>query len=87
MTAKRQKRTEEPEATTVVYCGPTIPGVANQFTFYRGGIPAALERKAEGMPAMRGLLVPLGEFPEAMKKLQGKFGHIYRLYRLVQEKI
>ena len=33
------------QATTVVYCGPSIPGVAKQYTAYTNGIPTAL---AEG---------------------------------------
>lgn len=28
---------------TLVYCGPTIPGVAKQFTFYRGGVNRGAE--------------------------------------------
>ena len=30
------------QATTVVYCGPSIPGVAKQYTAYTNGIPTAL---------------------------------------------
>lgn len=86
MTAKKRKQAAQ-EAATVVYCGPTIPGVANQFTFYRNGVPAAMEEKAEEIPAIRGLLVPLEQLPETMKKLRGGFGHAYRLHNLVQEKL
>ena len=41
MTAKKQTKPAA-EDGTLVYCGPTIPGVAKQFTSYRGGIPEAL---------------------------------------------
>lgn len=30
------------QATTVVYCGPSIPGVAKQYTAYTNGISTAL---------------------------------------------
>ena len=35
MTAKKQTKPAA-EAGTLVYCGPTIPGVAKQFTSYQG---------------------------------------------------
>ena len=61
------------QATTVVYCGPSIPGVAKQYTAYTNGIPTAL---AEAIVKL----------PEAMKNLRSGTGHISRLYRLVQVK-
>jgi hypothetical protein len=81
----KTKKTEQ-AAATVVYCGPTIPGVAKQFTFYRGGIPAPLAEAIQKNPSMGGLVIPLDQLPEAMKKLHGGYGHIYRLYRMVQAK-
>jgi hypothetical protein len=81
----KTKKTEQ-AAGTVVYCGPTVPGVAKQFTFYRGGIPKPLAEAIQKNPTMGGLVIPLDQLPEAMKKLRGGYGHIYRLYRLVQAK-
>lgn len=78
----KAKKTEQ--TATVVYVGPSIPGVAKQFTFYREGIPTALAEAIEAAPAMEGLVIPLEQLPEAMKKLRGGYGHIFRLYRLVQ---
>ena len=63
------------QATTVVYCGPSIPGVAKQYTAYTNGIPIALAEAIVKQPAM-----------EAMKTLRSGTGHISRLYRLVQVK-
>ena len=70
------------QATTVVYCGPSIPGVAKQYTAY----PTALAEAIVKQPAMEGLVVPLEQLPEAMKNLRSGTGHISRLYRLVQVK-
>ena len=50
MTTKKQAKAAE-EAGTLVYCGPTIPGVAKQFTFYRGGVTAELKAAQERRPA------------------------------------
>ena len=74
------------QATTVVYCGPSIPGVAKQYTAYTNGIPTALAEAIVKQPAMEGLVVPLEQLPEAMKNLRSGTGHISRLYRLVQVK-
>lgn len=85
MTARKQQKTVADNAT-VAYCGPTIPGVAKQFTFYRDGLPAALEAAKREDPALGGLLVPLEELPEAMRQLRMGTGPIYDLYRAVQGK-
>ena len=77
----------EQTTSTVVYCGPSVPGVAKQYTFYTNGITAPLAAAIEKYPPMGGLVIPLDQLPEAMKKLNGKYGHIYRLFRLVQAKL
>ena len=78
-------KTKKAEQTaTVVYCGPTIPGVAKQFTSYTNGLPAPLVAAIQNNPPMDGLMVTLEQLPDAMKQLNGRVGHIYRLYRLVQ---
>ena len=84
MTAKRQKKAPAVLAT-VAYCGPTLPGVAKQYTFFTGGtLPAALEAAKEKTPAQAGLLVPLEELPAALPPLREHTGPIYALYRAVQ---
>ena len=82
---------KDPKKTTqaagpVVYCGPTIPGVAVQFTTYTNGVPTALEEAIKEKPFMGGLVVPLDQLPDAMNKLRKGYGHIYRLYRKAQGK-
>lgn len=84
MTARRQRKTVEPGATAV-YCGPTLPGVAKQFTVYRDGLPAALEAAKRETPALGGLIVPLEELPEAMRQLRTGRGPMFTLYKAVQE--
>lgn len=84
--AKKATATER-ERKTVVYCGPTIPGTAKQYTIFNNGIPEGLEKRAEQVPAIRGLVIPLDDLPAAMKSLRSGAGHIYRLYRLVQAKL
>ena len=64
----------------MVYCGPSIPGVAKQYTAYTNGIPTALAEAIVKQPAMEGLVVPLEQLPEAMKNLRSGTGHISLLF-------
>ncbi len=88
MKEKTKKTAAADKGGTVVYCGPTIPGVAKQYSNYTGGaLPKRLAETVKKNPVMAGLVVPLEELPAAMEKLRGGYGHIYRLYRLMQAKL
>lgn len=82
--SKRQTKDRPPAQGAVVYCGPTIPGVAKQYTVYTGGLPAEMESRSRDTPAICGLVVPLDQLPEAMRQLREGTGRIYTLYRAVQ---
>lgn len=83
MKTKRTKKAAE-AAGTVVYCGPSIKGVARQFTAYNNGIPEGLKQAAEKNKILAALIVPLEDLPEAMRQLRQKSGRIYTLYKAVQ---
>ena len=73
-------------AGTVVYCGPSIKGVARQFTAYNNGIPEGLKAATEKNKVLAAMIVPLEELPEAMRQLRQKSGRIYTQYKAVQGK-
>ena len=83
MTTKRTKKAAE-AAGTVVYCGPSIKGVARQYTAYNNGIPEGLKQVAEKNKILAALIVPLEDLPEAMRQLRQRSGRIYTLYKAVQ---
>lgn len=83
MTTKRTKKAAE-AAGTVVYCGPSIKGVARQYTAYNNGIPEGLKQAAEKNKVLTALIVPLEDLPEAMRQLRQKSGRIHTLYKAVQ---
>ena len=83
MTTKRTKKAAE-AAGTVAYCGPSIKGVARQYTAYNNGIPEGLKQAAEKNKILAALIVPLEDLPEAMRQLRQKSGRIYTLYKAVQ---
>ena len=52
--------------TPCVYCGPSVRGVARQYTVYASGnTPAALQH-----PAAKNLLVPVERFAQTRKALE-----------------
>lgn len=79
--AKHTRKTAAPAAAQSVYCGPTIPGVAKQFTVYTNGIPPALAAATEKNPILGSLVIPLDKLPDAMRQLREGAGSIYTLYR------
>lgn len=57
-----------PEA--VAYCGPTIKGVAPQYTVFVGGIPEKLTEIAEEHPVVKALIVPREKLAEMREKVE-----------------
>lgn len=68
------KRTKPTEPTgPLVYCGPTIKGIAKQYTTFSDGIlPEALAEKAQAIPAIRALIVPLDALAQTRLSLGDK---------------
>ena len=54
----------------VVYCGPTIKGLAPQYTVFVGGVPAKLAEKMEAIPVLKALTVPREKFAEMRVKVE-----------------
>ena len=53
-----------------VYCGPSVRGVARQYTTYQGGIPAGLKEFVKAHPAARGLIVSTEKFASVRRRLE-----------------
>ena len=58
------------KAGPVVYCGPTVRGVAKQYTVFSGGIPEALEAFIAIHPEAGELVVDVERFAETRKRLE-----------------
>ncbi len=54
----------------VAYCGPTIKGVAPQYTVFVGGIPEKLAEVAEEHPVVKALIVPREKLAEMRVKVE-----------------
>lgn len=52
-----------------VYCGPSVRGVARQYTVYAGTIPETLKAFIAAHPAAKGLLVSVDRFAQVRSNL------------------
>ena len=69
-TAQAEKtETRKPRAQgSQVYCGPTVRGVAKQYTVYAGELPEELTAFIQKHP--EALVVPVERFAETRRKLE-----------------
>lgn len=71
-TAKEQEaeRADKGLPDPCVYCGPSVRGVAKQYTTYMGGIPEPLQELIQAHPTARAMLVAPGKFAAFRKRLE-----------------
>ena len=71
-----------------VYCGPTVRGVARQYTTYQGGgIPDALRDFIGEHPEARQLIVSTAQFPAMRKRLDTPGTAEAKLYKRVKAQL
>ncbi len=72
---------------TVVYCGPTVHGIARQYTSYSGGIPEALKEFIDLHPTIRGLIVPVERFAKTRRAIETNGTAESVLYQKIKSEI
>jgi len=65
------------EKESMVYVGPTINGVAVQYTVYNNGISAELKTAIEAMPVIGNLIVPITKLSSTMQNLSNHQGAMH----------
>jgi hypothetical protein len=60
---------EKVKNDSVVYCGPSIKGVAQQFTTYTNGLPKKLKQYSESNNSFKRLIVPINRLVETKKNI------------------
>lgn len=70
-----------------VYCGPSIRGIAKQYTVFAGELPPALSEKAQAVPALASLIVPLERFADTRLALSNPESAEAAIYREALKKI
>lgn len=90
---KKRKQEEQDEAffaklpNPCVYCGPSVRGVARQFTVYTGGIPDALKEFIKEHRAAKGLLVSVERFAQVRTRLETPGTGEFILFRKVRAEL
>lgn len=75
------------EPGTVVYCGPTVRGVARQYTVFKGGTPQSVKDFITKYPAAAGLVVPLDKFAQARANIEAGTGKESALLAYVKKQM
>jgi len=88
-TAKAQAAAaaETKAAGAVVYCGPTVRGVAQQFTIFNGGTPEAVQNFCTKYPIAASLAVPLEQFAAVRKHISEGTGRESMLLRSLKKQM
>lgn len=68
-TATQEAQTPAEAVGTVAYCGPTVKGIAPQYTVFVDGLPEKLKEKVEQVPLLNALIVPLDKLAETRVKI------------------
>lgn len=66
----KEAQTPTENVGTVAYCGPTVKGIAPQYTVFVDGLPDKLKEKVEQVPMLKALIVPLDKFAEMRTKTE-----------------
>jgi len=84
--AKKTAARSAKKPSILVYCGPTIPHICIRFSMF-SAVPDALNQKAEAVPLIRNLILPISELRDARQQIEGKRGSLYAIYLEVQKSI
>ena len=84
--AKRAGKAEKVSGK-VVYCGPTVRGVAKQYTVYSGGMPRELEEFIQKHPEAAALVVPMDRFAQTRKRMETAGTAEAMLYRKIKSEL
>lgn len=68
-TAAQEAQAQAEAVGTVAYCGPTVKGIAPQYTVFVDGLPEKLKEKVEQVPLLNALIVPLDKLAETRVKI------------------
>jgi len=78
---------EKAAGETVVYCGPTVRGVARQFTVFSDGAPQKVQDFCTKYPVAANLVVPLEQFAAARKNISEGTGRESALLRSLKKQM
>lgn len=71
---------------SLIYLGPSIPGVVRHANVFNGKLPASLEKAVSEFPIMRHLIVPVSEAATLTKELHKEQSAAVNIYAAVVKK-
>lgn len=79
----------KPEATkeSQVYCGPSVKGIARQYTVYSGGLPESVKEFIDKHPIASQLIVPVSMFPSMRTELETKGSRAMLIYNKLRSEL
>ena len=86
MSEKRQAVPQQAaKKETVIYLGPEIPGVISTGTVLNNGLTPQTEKAVKEFPALKMLLVPVGNAVKAKKELKNEVSALSACYKKAAE--
>lgn len=77
--SKKDKKVQS-GTTTVMYVGPTIPGIVEKGRVYNNGYTKDVEDVMEKCPVIKELMVTTDKIGEAMEQIKNKKGSYFAFY-------
>lgn len=86
MSDKKQAASQQAaKKETVIYLGPEIPGVISTGTVLNNGLTPQLEKAVKELPALKMLLVPVGNAVKVKKELKNEVSATAVCYKKAAE--
>ena len=82
-----EDNTESERLSNVVYVGPKVNGVIQQFDTFSGNVPESIEEFSNKYNTIRALFIPISDFAKAFREIKEKGSALYNLYMRAKEDI
>lgn len=79
--------TKRERLSNVVYVGPKVSGVIQQFDTFSGNVPESIEEFSNKYNTIRALFIPISDFAKAFREVKEKGSALYSLYMRAKEEI
>lgn len=79
--------TKRERLSNVVYVGPKVNGVIQQFDTFSGNVPEGIEEFLNKYNTIRALFIPISDFAKAFREVKEKGSALYNLYMRAKEEI
>lgn len=79
--------TKRERLSNVVYVGPKVNGVIQQFDTFSGNVPESIEEFSNKYNTIRALFIPISDFAKAFREVKEKGSALYNLYMRAKEEM